>query len=1024
PGATLKSGSKKKAESLVSDIGEVQSDPGSTQESSSKVDKIERIAANLPSSSSGEAGDTVTTLGKFLEINQATPNDLGFATMINPELPLTQEEVNKYTNIVRNNKLAGMPQVSSDYDIKPVLEKTQRQIELDEMDNNDKARQYLSTRVFDESVMGKLIKPVIGKIVGITKEERIHLDELARMAADIDESGEAESYAYDANMVQRVAGGLLAIMADTPIFGGIGAAVKIPTLAFGRLVGSGVSKLGASRAVVQAMTNIFSSSPQMAAVLGGHAVLRELTEQVINQGKVFGEDPENGGVDMKAVAEVGGKQAIVGAMIGPVGSGTSILSNSPKITGLINNSIVRQAAKAGINAAGLVAESAVFAYGDALVDRERKLSDVSGEELLESLMTIGGLRAMHLPSRIKAPRKSQRTKTEIDAINKHIDTEPESKSGIEQLKADKAKLDAVMNDPNIPWEAKAEIASGINGVNPALWEPVLNCVDLIETPDGVHQLTSYDANGNKISIRDFQSKSEAFREYNNMDQIMQENNTMINIRNADVKEITKVDKALIDIGYPDGIRDQALNDAIITPKPNRTAKQNAMVEDLMEAAGKIKTEPAKEKKPKERMERPDAELKVEETKDGKFIVKQEGTEVAPEFKTKPEAEKFIENFKELTQGERTFEQEKAVIDEKVAAGEAKKPEPTITKKPKEDAVQKREAKKVDVEEPAAPGKEVGEGKGIKKEKVTYVTEETSEKYADMSKAPDGDYVFFHNSGEKRDVIDPSKSGTNKMMPTSKAEVAAAATVGGVSYYYTDTKGHDVGGVEHRVKVPKEKVYDADADPLNLGLEAKKQYQEKHPGKGWDNNHRVFWITKLAAEKGYDITVATWGDKTRAHSVKKMTPTEGVEFTEARKEGYTRQEPVYAEKVYTDVLDKINKQRNKEGVYDELYHAKANYQNPKSDLYKNKEALTDLVKKSNLPEALKAEYLTSLTAQDVPGKAIPPKVAEPPAKVPPKPPVEPPELPGPGEGKKPDGVKAVGRRRKARKEAAKKEDSYS
>jgi hypothetical protein len=182
------------------------------------------------------------------------------------------------------------------------------------MDRGDKAREYLQTRVFDESVSGKLIKPVIGKIVGISKDERMHLDELARMAADIDpETGEAADYAYDANMVQRVAGGLLAIMADMPIFGGIGAAVKLPTAAFGRLVGAGMSKIGASKGVVTALTNIASSSPQMAAVLGGHAALNELSEQVINEGKVFGEDPDNGGVDWDPVVRTGGRMAAVGA---------------------------------------------------------------------------------------------------------------------------------------------------------------------------------------------------------------------------------------------------------------------------------------------------------------------------------------------------------------------------------------------------------------------------------------------------------------------------------------------------------------------------------------------------------------------------------------------------------------------------------------------------------------------------------------------------------------------------------------
>ena len=151
-------------------------------------------------------------------------------------------------------------------------------------------------------------------------------------------------------------------------------------------------------------------------------------------------------------------------------------------------------------------------------------------------------------------------------------------------------------------------------------------------------------------------------------------------------------------------------------------------------------------------------------------------------------------------------------------------------KSQKDAIQERETEKVDVGKPPRDSGEMGEGgkgKEIQKEKVTYVTPETSEKYADMTVAKDGDYVFFHRSPEPLEVIDPSKSGTNKGAITTKAEAAAAETVGGISYYYTDSRGHEGGTGKnlHTVKVPKEKVYDADADPLGFGEKGKQQFKE-------------------------------------------------------------------------------------------------------------------------------------------------------------------------------------------------------
>jgi hypothetical protein len=101
----------------------------------------------------------------------------------------------------------------------------------------------------------------------------------------------------------------------------------------------------------------------------------------------------------------------------------------------------------------------------------------------------------------------------------------------------------------------------------------------------------------------------------------------------------------------------------------------------------------------------------------------------------------------------------------------------------------------------------------------------------------------------------------------------------------------------------------------------------------------------------------------------MTPETIAEYATTAEKGFKKQPPVRAEDTYADVLEEINKHQDKKGVYDELYHARTNYMNPKSEFYQNKEALTALVKKSDLPKELKDQYNEALTAQDVPGVSV-------------------------------------------------------
>lgn len=153
----------------------------------------------------------------------------------------------------------------------------------------------------------------------------------------------------------------------------------------------------------------------------------------------------------------------------------------------------------------------------------------------------------------------------------------------------------------------------------------------------------------------------------------------------------------------------------------------------------------------------------------------------------------------------------------------------------------------------------------------------------------GNYVFVHYSDERRDTIKPM-SGSNKNF-TSREEVAAISSVGGVSMYYTKQgqKEQGVGNVAHTVLVPKDKVYfygttekgKVSNDPENFEPEARRRFQEyknrNNPTKpttyAFDSNNSAAWVGKVASENGYDMLVANWGGPKsyRAQSVKEMTP---------------------------------------------------------------------------------------------------------------------------------------------------------
>jgi hypothetical protein len=169
----------------------------------------------------------------------------------------------------------------------------------------------------------------------------------------------------------------------------------------------------------------------------------------------------------------------------------------------------------------------------------------------------------------------------------------------------------------------------------------------------------------------------------------------------------------------------------------------------------------------------------------------------------------------------------------------------------------------------------------------------------------GNYLFVHYSDENRDVIKPMSGSKSNF--TSREEVSAISSVGGVAMYYTKSgqKESGVGNVPHTVLVPKDKVYfygstekgKVSHDPEGFEEEARRRFQEyKNRGNedrptkyAFDANNSAAWVTKVAAENGYDMLVTNWGGPKsyRAQTTKALKP-------EAEYTGFKKPEPVVFE----------------------------------------------------------------------------------------------------------------------------------
>ena len=174
--------------------------------------------------------------------------------------------------------------------------------------------------------------------------------------------------------------------------------------------------------------------------------------------------------------------------------------------------------------------------------------------------------------------------------------------------------------------------------------------------------------------------------------------------------------------------------------------------------------------------------------------------------------------------------------------------------------------------------------------------EKSGKRKEMTEDDKGNYLLFHYSNKDFKKLKPETVGTH--LATGRDEKTAIPT----SSFYTrpdrlePSVPSDFGYI---VKVPKEKVYPFNEDPLNLLPEAEKIFKEKNKNRSFDSNNQLAFVAKLAAEKGYIVTVADWNIKGTKTLIAKTTEPLAVERYKNIKPG-TLNQTEYSKPEYADI----------------------------------------------------------------------------------------------------------------------------
>lgn len=269
-------------------------------------------------------------------------------------------------------------------------------------------------------------------------------------------------------------------------------------------------------------------------------------------------------------------------------------------------------------------------------------------------------------------------------------------------------------------------------------------------------------------------------------------------------------------------------------------------------------------------------------------------------------------------------------------------------------------------------------------KSSIILPENSSNFASMTEDEDGNFVFFHVGDRGYKEIRPASGATRF---TSRQEAAAIGKVGGVAMYYTSLADNEMTAREthYAVSLPKESVYDADADPNGYYERGKELHEIEHKGMGYDGNTQVAYITKLAINDGYKMVVARWKNSSRAQTTLSLQPTDEMQLslntiTKDFDGTYTSNKGKY------EIVDKESRQSALAPVYTKIDKelVRGDFRHPLAELskmsfytlgdkyapFKTQEQITEAVMSSDIPKKYKDEYMEALERPLETGKSVP------------------------------------------------------
>lgn len=265
------------------------------------------------------------------------------------------------------------------------------------------------------------------------------------------------------------------------------------------------------------------------------------------------------------------------------------------------------------------------------------------------------------------------------------------------------------------------------------------------------------------------------------------------------------------------------------------------------------------------------------------------------------------------------------------------------------------------------------------EEATFPMAPTNtDQFANMT-VDGGDFVFFHWSKAEREWIDPAYQGTG-ILPSDEARSIGTGAPTQMFYTEQGVTETGVGHVAHVVRVPMDQVYDFNNDPNNYFEEAKALHQKYNPGQAFGPNAQVAFITRVAADNGYLMTVAKWGQTSRAHTA---VPLKVVESANTQEYKFVKSYPSNKSLGWRP-LTMTTKDELLGKLYEKISSSVgADYSNPLYKLrsmawygfedsfapFKSQEAITEAIMNSELPQSVKDNYQETLGATEQASRAI-------------------------------------------------------